>query len=346
MIILSFAPVLFGFLLFSASAHGLAPPLSGQGRPKEMTAAQRQEARKLLGSYRARLEATEVLQQRCIELRQQSMPYYGDLENKCSSEGFNETNKLRIACTVLEGALLVDTRMHEGDPEVNLKKLDRRKKRSSAAATKQVERKLDTLSVSLKSMMAEEAEHKLLHNPTRRYRRRSSCNIQPRSDHSTRAVRAGKTIETSVGGSVGVVITSTNSDGYVYGQNGEFGCITTQCYGLESDAGVAFGVAEGYYDHFDDVAGTSKIYMGSVGGQSGAYSFGVIYSQETREKIGYVSSFEAAADFVPVSVGLFYCKTEMVRGRSCTVTSDTQTVASRSWGRLVFRKQPVKTSIC
>ena len=123
----------------------------------------------------------------------------------------------------------------------------------------------------------------------------------------------GRTIESSIGGSVGIIISTSTARGYVYGQNGEFGCMSSYCSGLEADAGAAVTVTEGYYYNFNDVAGQSKIYLGSIPG----YSFGVVYSLATGARIGYMSSAEAAADLAPVSAGVFYCDTEVVRGPSC-----------------------------
>ena len=63
---------------------------------------------------------------------------------------------------------------------------------------------------------------------------------------SKRAIAAGHTIQVSVGGDVGVLVSASAEIALTYGQKGEFGCSATLCYGLKTNIGLGGGITEGY----------------------------------------------------------------------------------------------------
>lgn len=105
----------------------------------------------------------------------------------------------------------------------------------------------------------------------------------------------------SLGGSVGVIFTTSAEAGHAYGPKGEFGCTATGCTGFTTDIGISATVMSGFYYKFDDIEGKSVVtlYGASFFGFGGVY--GTVKTPGGR-KIGDVSGVSASISPFPLWV--------------------------------------------
>ena len=127
---------------------------------------------------------------------------------------------------------------------------------------------------------------------------------------SKKAIKAGHTIQASLGGNVGLLVSKSVEVALTYGQYGEFGCGATLCTGYRTNIGVGVGITEGYYFKFSDVPGESAINIYTVGWGILSFSYGRVYSSDDR-LIGRINGVGVSVSLLPLDVAYYYCDTHM-----------------------------------
>ena len=127
---------------------------------------------------------------------------------------------------------------------------------------------------------------------------------------SDRAINAGHTIQVSLGGDIGLLVSMSLEVALTYGQHGEFGCAASLCTGFKTNIGVGVGITEGYYFKFSDVPGDSEVSIFTVGAWIFSYSYGLVHSSDGR-LIGRISSVGVGVSLLPVDVAYYFCDTRL-----------------------------------
>jgi hypothetical protein len=123
------------------------------------------------------------------------------------------------------------------------------------------------------------------------------------------------------GNGIGAIATESQAFGVAYGQNGEYGCYTSFCYGVFTDVGVTgIFTSLGIYDTFDAVGGESFVNTQSAQtpfkllnfSTSQVFErFGDDFPPDTGELIGTEDALALGGGLnpSPFTAGSFYCET-------------------------------------
>eukprot|EP00118_Oscarella_pearsei_P000031 m.4030 g.4030 ORF g.4030 m.4030 type:complete len:362 (+) comp10091_c0_seq2:238-1323(+) len=235
-----------------------------------------------------------------------------DNEEKCKQleKKLKEIKRIR---SIFLGAGYVDDEVHKENLD-GKEAAEERKKREAA---------LEEISAELMPLAEEQGLHKKdIERPAdldaqfAKIRNKRACSHRCHGC-TLRAANSRHTIESSVGGGAGVFISASLAAGHAYGQHGRVGNIWSRCWGFETNIGISAGVAEGYYNTFDDVKGQSKVFTFTAGWGPWAYTWGEIKSG--GRKIGHISGFSGGWSWLPISIGSFSCKTDMNECNRCTI---------------------------
>jgi hypothetical protein len=133
---------------------------------------------------------------------------------------------------------------------------------------------------------------------------------------SQKAMKKGHTIQSSLGGNIGLLVTSSSQIAHTYGQEGEYGCAATLCSGLRTNLGIGVGVTEGYYFNFKDVEGQSNVSIETVGWIFKCwvfkFSYGRVYKRDSNILIGRMIGVEVESNALPfLDATTFHCNTYM-----------------------------------
>ena len=112
----------------------------------------------------------------------------------------------------------------------------------------------------------------------------------------------------SLGGDIGLLVSTSSEVALTYGQYGEFGCAATLCTGFRTNIGVGVGITEGYYFKFSDVSGKSKTSIFTVGLWFFSYSYGLVHS-DGGSLIGRTSGVGVGWSLLPIDVAYYWCTT-------------------------------------
>ncbi|MEZ4331869.1 MAG: hypothetical protein R3F35_08935 [Myxococcota bacterium] len=132
------------------------------------------------------------------------------------------------------------------------------------------------------------------------------------------AQNAGTTMTYTAGNGASAVVAESQGFGFAYGQNGEYGCFTSFCYGVETDVTIGAFISVGEYGEFDSVNGLSWVNAQELGvpGDVLTFSFLQVYAREGllpvgNGTIGLEESMTVGGGLnpSPFSAGTFHCAT-------------------------------------
>ncbi|MEO1575944.1 MAG: hypothetical protein AAFU65_13435, partial [Pseudomonadota bacterium] len=117
------------------------------------------------------------------------------------------------------------------------------------------------------------------------------------------------------GSGVGIVggVGTSFAQGVIYSQDGDFGCYSAQCLGIDIDASIEAFISNGTYDDYASVAGESVVVVaeGQLPGSVVNVGIGTAFTPGFEENIG-TEAFSAIGVGVspfPVSAGVYECDT-------------------------------------
>lgn len=134
------------------------------------------------------------------------------------------------------------------------------------------------------------------------------------------AQNEGLTMTYASGDGVSIVASESQAFGFAYGQNGEYGCFTSFCYGIDIDVSIGGFISVGQNDDFDGVDGLSWNNVQELGvpGDILSFSFTQSYPRVgllpvSNTPTGYeeAMSIGVGANPSPFSAGVYHCITEL-----------------------------------
>lgn len=133
-----------------------------------------------------------------------------------------------------------------------------------------------------------------------------------RSHHSRLVhdlVVGGSSAQTfAYGFSLGAGISVTGENGVVYGSDGRFGCYSSSCVGVVSNAGAGVYSSTGEYNSYDDVAGHSIAFVKEFG-EVLAVARALVVSPNGGGQIGEAVYVSVELSALPASLGIYDCAT-------------------------------------
>jgi len=133
----------------------------------------------------------------------------------------------------------------------------------------------------------------------------------------------GATMTYAAGDGIAAVVSESQAFGVAYGQDGEYGCFTTFCYGLNLDVSIEAFVAVGLGTDFDSVRGSSFVTTeaaqipGSLLNFSTSQSFERFGAGVDDLVVGELNGTEDALsvgvgpNLAPISAGALLCETTL-----------------------------------